>query len=299
MLKSLRLTKEKNWTIVTEHPWDPEVDELVILGEHVTLLVQVLVSSILLLVLQEDDYNVGSMASKLLLLLTNEESWWRMQAWTCRSVLWQGCSTVIENLVICFCWQEEISHPTHLTGGRKPIIWRAVPQWFASIKIPPRYPTKLKSEAPIVNGGKFVFTTWFRPWWLGHSRQRAWGALPPLCRRRNTNHDSWNYRTCSATFEEHGWWQCGSEKTSCQKDYASWFTEWRIYKRNRYHGRLVWLRFTANGLWLIVQNQITADSPWRFRPIPWLFNSSLIISANHGVKQILSRYSRLMERWDV
>ena len=31
--------------IVTEHPWDTEVDELVILGEHVTL-IQVLVSSI-------------------------------------------------------------------------------------------------------------------------------------------------------------------------------------------------------------------------------------------------------------
>ena len=38
MWKSLRHTvvKELN-QIVTEHPWDTEVDELVILGEHVTL----------------------------------------------------------------------------------------------------------------------------------------------------------------------------------------------------------------------------------------------------------------------
>ena len=51
MLKSLATYQGKELNhIVTEHPWDPEVDELVILGEHVTL-IQVLVSSILLLVL--------------------------------------------------------------------------------------------------------------------------------------------------------------------------------------------------------------------------------------------------------
>ena len=57
--------------IVTEHPWDPEVDELVILGEHVTLdsgtgIVHTAPG------FGEDDYNVGlPMVSKLLLLLTN------------------------------------------------------------------------------------------------------------------------------------------------------------------------------------------------------------------------------------
>lgn len=44
--------------IVTEHPWDPEVDELVILGEHVTLdsgtgIVHTAPG------FGEDDYNVG------------------------------------------------------------------------------------------------------------------------------------------------------------------------------------------------------------------------------------------------
>ena len=37
MLKSLATYQGKELNhIVTEHPWDPEVDELVILGEHVT-----------------------------------------------------------------------------------------------------------------------------------------------------------------------------------------------------------------------------------------------------------------------
>ena len=59
MLKSLATYQGKELNhIVTEHPWDPEVDELVILGEHVTLdsgtgIVHTAPG------FGEDDYNVG------------------------------------------------------------------------------------------------------------------------------------------------------------------------------------------------------------------------------------------------
>ena len=97
--------------IVTEHPWDPEVDELVILGEHVTLdsgtgIVHTAPG------FGEDDYNVG-IANGLEVAVTVNE----------RGIMMENAGpdfagqfydkvvpTVIEKLGDLLLAQEEISH---------------------------------------------------------------------------------------------------------------------------------------------------------------------------------------------
>ncbi len=202
--------------IVTEHPWDPEVDELVILGEHVTLdsgtgIVHTAPG------FGEDDYNVG-IANGLEVAVTVNE----------RGIMMENAGpdfagqfydkvvpTVIEKLGDLLLAQEEISHSYPFDWRtKKPIIWRAVPQWFASVS---KFRQDILDEIEKVKfhseWGKVRLYNMIRDrgdWVI--SRQRAWGVpLPifyaedgtPIMTAETIEH-------VAQLFEEHGsiiWWQ--------------------------------------------------------------------------------------------
>ncbi|AAL98099.1 TPA: isoleucine--tRNA ligase [Streptococcus pyogenes] len=121
--------------IVTEHPWDTDVEELVILGDHVTLesgtgIVHTAPG------FGEDDYNVGT-KYKLEVAVTVDE----------RGLMMENAGPdfhgqfynkvtpiVIDKLGDLLLAQEVINHSYPFDWRtKKPIIWRAVPQWFASV----------------------------------------------------------------------------------------------------------------------------------------------------------------------
>ena len=121
--------------IVTEHPWDTEVDELVILGDHVTLdsgtgVVHTAPG------FGEDDYNVG-VKYNLEVAVTVDERGIMMEN---AGPEFQGqfydkvVPTVKEKLGDLLLASEVITHSYPFDWRtKKPIIWRAVPQWFASV----------------------------------------------------------------------------------------------------------------------------------------------------------------------
>ena len=290
--------------IVTEHPWDTEVDELVILGEHVTLdsgtgIVHTAPG------FGEDDYNVG-IANGLEVAVTVNE----------RGIMMENAGpdfagqfydkvvpTVIEKLGDLLLAQEEISHSYPFDWRtKKPIIWRAVPQWFASVS---KFRQEILDEIEKVKfhseWGKVRLYNMIRDrgdWVI--SRQRAWGVpLPifyaedgtPIMTAETIEH-------VAQLFEEHGsiiWWQRdakdllpegfthpGSPNGEFKKEtdiMDVWFdsgSSWNGVVVNRPE-----LKYPAD-LYLEGSDQYRG----------W-FNSSLITSvANHGVapyKQILSQ----------
>ncbi|MGT2911720.1 isoleucine--tRNA ligase [Streptococcus cameli] len=202
--------------IVTEHPWDEGVDELVILGDHVTTdsgtgIVHTAPS------FGEDDYNVG-MKYGLEVYVTvdgrgmmNELAGPDFEGQFYDKVL----PTVKEKLGELLLASEVINHSYPFDWRtKKPIIWRAVPQWFASVS---KFREDILSE---------IDKTTFYPAW-GHtrlynmirdrgdwviSRQRVWGVPLPIfyaedgtaiMSKEVTDH-------VAALFEEHGsviWWE--------------------------------------------------------------------------------------------
>ena len=118
--------------IVTEHPWDTEVDELVILGDHVTTdsgtgIVHTAPG------FGEDDYNVGIANGLEVAVTVNERGIMMENAGpdfeVSSTIKW--LQLLWKNSVICSLLKKKSHTHTHLTGvRRKPIIWRAVPQWF-------------------------------------------------------------------------------------------------------------------------------------------------------------------------
>ncbi|HES6436145.1 TPA: isoleucine--tRNA ligase [Streptococcus pyogenes] len=170
--------------IVTEHPWDTDVEELVILGDHVTLesgtgIVHTAPG------FGEDDYNVGT-KYKLEVAVTVDE----------RGLMMENAGPdfhgqfynkvtpiVIDKLGDLLLAQEVINHSYPFDWRtKKPIIWRAVPQWFASVS---------DFRQDILD--EIEKTTFYPSWgetrlynmirdrgdWV-ISRQRAWGVPLPI-----------------------------------------------------------------------------------------------------------------------
>ncbi|HEL1219407.1 isoleucine--tRNA ligase [Streptococcus equi] len=202
--------------IVTEHPWDSEVDELVILGDHVTLdsgtgIVHTAPG------FGEDDYNVGMTYGLEVAVTVDERGLMMENAGPDFHGQFYGKVTpiVIEKLGDLLLAQEVINHSYPFDWRtKKPIIWRAVPQWFASVS---DFRQEILDE---------IDKTTFHPTWgktrlynmirdRGDwviSRQRAWGVPLPIFYAE----DGTAIMTKEVTdhvadlFQEHGsiiWWQ--------------------------------------------------------------------------------------------
>ena len=126
--------------IVTEHPWDTEVDELVILGEHVTLDSGTGLS-IRLLVLVRMTTNVGIANGLEVAVTVNEHGIMMENAGPdfAGPFYDKVVPTVIETWRFYFLLKKKSLSLTHLTGGRKAnhLACRATMVCFC-FKIPPR-----------------------------------------------------------------------------------------------------------------------------------------------------------------
>ncbi|MGT2667391.1 isoleucine--tRNA ligase [Streptococcus rifensis] len=170
--------------IVTEHPWDEAVDELVILGDHVTTdsgtgIVHTAPS------FGEDDYNVGMKYNLEVYVTVNERGLMNELA----GPDFEGqfydkvLPTVTEKLGDLLLASEVINHSYPFDWRtKKPIIWRAVPQWFASVS---KFRQEILDEIDATNfypaWGKTRLYNMIRDrgdWVI--SRQRTWGVPLPI-----------------------------------------------------------------------------------------------------------------------
>ncbi len=202
--------------ITTEHPWDAEIEELVILGDHVTLdsgtgIVHTAPG------FGEDDYNVGVKYGVDVVVTVNERGLMMENAGADFEGQFYDKVTplVQEKLGDLLLASEVINHSYPFDWRtKKPIIWRAVPQWFASVS---------KFRQDILDE---IEKTSFKPAWGQKrlynmirdrgdwviSRQRAWGVPLPIFYAE----DGTAIMTKEVTdhvadlFAEHGsivWWQ--------------------------------------------------------------------------------------------
>ena len=290
--------------IVTEHPWDTEVDELVILGDHVTTdsgtgIVHTAPG------FGEDDYNVG-IANGLEVAVTVNE----------RGIMMENAGPdfegqfydkvapiVMEKLGDLLLAKEEISHSYPFDWRtKKPIIWRAVPQWFASVS---KFRQEILDEIEKVKfhseWGKVRLYNMIRDrgdWVI--SRQRAWGVpLPifyaedktPIMTEETIEH-------VAKLFEEHGsviWWERDAkdllpEGFTHPGSPNGEFTKETDIMDVWFDSGSSWNGVVVNRPELTYPADLYLEGSDQYRG--W-FNSSLITSvANHGVapyKQLLSQ----------
>ncbi|MGT2833318.1 isoleucine--tRNA ligase [Streptococcus halotolerans] len=202
--------------IVTEHPWDEAVEELVILGDHVTTdsgtgIVHTAPS------FGEDDYNVGTKYDLEVYVTVNERGLMNELA----GPDFEGqfydkvVPTVLEKLGDLLLAKEVISHSYPFDWRtKKPIIWRAVPQWFASVaKFRQEILDEIEKTTFHPSWGKTRLYNMIRDrgdWVI--SRQRSWGVPLPIFYAE----DGTAIMTKEVTdhvadlFAEHGsviWWQ--------------------------------------------------------------------------------------------
>lgn len=202
--------------IVTAHPWDETVDELVILGDHVTTdsgtgIVHTAPS------FGEDDYNVGMKYGLEVYVTVNERGLMNELA----GPDFEGqfydkvVPTVLEKLGDLLLAKEVINHSYPFDWRtKKPIIWRAVPQWFASVaKFRQEILDEIDKTIFHPSWGKTRLYNMIRDrgdWVI--SRQRSWGVPLPIFYAE----DGTAIMTKEVTdhvadlFAEHGsviWWQ--------------------------------------------------------------------------------------------
>lgn len=170
--------------ITTEHPWDGEVEELVMVGDHVTLdsgtgIVHTAPG------FGEDDYNVGIKYGLEVSVTVDSRGIMTQEA----GPDFQGqfydkvLPTVLEKLGDLLLAQEEITHSYPFDWRtKKPIIWRAVPQWFASVS---NFRQEILDEIDKTvfypSWGKTRLYNMIRDrgdWVI--SRQRVWGVPLPI-----------------------------------------------------------------------------------------------------------------------
>ncbi|MFS1664564.1 isoleucine--tRNA ligase [Streptococcus sp. zg-JUN1979] len=202
--------------ITTYHPWDQDVEELVMLGDHVTLdsgtgIVHTAPG------FGEDDYNVGVKYGLEVFVTVDERGLMNELAGEDFAGQFYGkvAPIVIDKLGDLLLATETITHSYPFDWRtKKPIIWRAVPQWFASVS---QFRQDILDE---------IEKTTFKPAWgktrlynmirdRGDwviSRQRAWGVPLPIFYAE----DGTAIMTKEVTdhvadlFEKHGsiiWWE--------------------------------------------------------------------------------------------